>query len=62
MAKGLASCVPWRGGRHVVKSLMNSSTYLVLEQDGAVVGFARYLTDGQLTTFVSELVVAESYR
>lgn len=46
----------------LVKTLMAHSTYLVLEHDGSFVGFVRYLTDGHLTTFVSELLVATAYR
>lgn len=59
--RGLASCVPWKG-LELVKTLVVNSAYLVLEQEGEVVGFARYLTDGQVTTFISELLVAKAYR
>lgn len=45
-----------------VIKLMANSTYLVAEQDSALVGFIRFLTDGEMTTFVSELLVEKSVR
>ncbi|MFC3927533.1 GNAT family N-acetyltransferase [Streptococcus caprae] len=45
-----------------IRTLFNSSTYLVLENDGELIAFARCLTDGAVTTFVAELLVAKDYR
>lgn len=43
-------------------SLLVGSSYLVVEGNGEIVAFARYLTDGVLTTFVAEILVAPDFR
>lgn len=45
-----------------ISRLLNSSSYLVIEKSGDIIGFVRYLTDGVLTTFVSELFISQKYR
>lgn len=39
-----------------------ASIYLVLEEAGELVGFARYITDDVETTFIGEIIVAKSHR
>ena len=38
------------------------SHYLVLEEDQKILGFARYLTDEVLTTFLAEMIIVKSHR
>ena len=47
-----------------VRSLFstNLSHYLVLEEDQKILGFARYLTDEVLTTFLAEIIIDKSHR
>ena len=47
-----------------VRSLFstNLSHYLVLEEDQKILGFARYLTDEVLTTFLAEMIIDKSHR
>ena len=40
----------------------NLSHYLVLEEDQKILGFARYLTDEVLTTFLAEIIIDKSHR
>lgn len=40
----------------------SASIYLVLEEAGEIIGFARYITDGVETTFIGEIIVAKSHR
>ena len=39
-----------------------AAIYLVLEEAGELVGFARYITDDVETTFIGEIIVAKSHR
>ena len=39
-----------------------ASIYLVLEEAGELVGFARYITDDVETTFIGEIIVDKSHR
>ncbi len=39
----------------------NLSHYLVLEEDQKILGFARYLTDEVLTTFLAEMIIDKSH-
>lgn len=45
-----------------IQKLVESSYWLVLENEGEIVGFVRYLTDKLMTTYLCELVVAENHR
>ena len=40
----------------------NLSHYLVLEENQKILGFARYLTDEVMTTFLSEIIIDKSHR
>ena len=40
----------------------NLSHYLVLEEDQKILGFACYLTDKVLTTFLAEIIIDKSHR
>ena len=40
----------------------SASIYLVLEEAGEIIGFARYITDDVETTFIGEIIVAKSHR
>ena len=40
----------------------NLSHYLVLEEDQKILGFARYLTDLVMTTFLAEIIIDKSHR
>ena len=40
----------------------NLSHYLVLEEDQKILGFARYLTDEVMTTFLAEIIIDKAYR
>lgn len=40
----------------------SASIYLVLEEAGEIIGFARYITDDIETTFIGEIIVAKSHR
>ncbi|MGT2846808.1 GNAT family N-acetyltransferase [Streptococcus massiliensis] len=40
----------------------SASIWLVLEEAGEIIGFARYITDGVETTFIGEIIVAKSHR
>ena len=42
--------------------LAPASHYLVLEQNGEILAFIRYLTDEVETTFIGELIVSKNYR
>lgn len=42
--------------------LSSDSMWVVAENQGEVLGFARYLTDGVLTVFLAEIIVKEEYR
>lgn len=46
----------------VVESLLEKSDYLVIEENGEIIGFVRYLTDNILTTFIAELVIKSDCR
>lgn len=45
-----------------VAKLLETTTYLVVEENGQIIAFARYLTDGVLTTFLAELLVVSHCR
>lgn len=45
-----------------IGKLLETSTYLVAEDNGQIIAFARYLTDGVLTTFLAELLVVPHFR
>lgn len=45
-----------------IGKLLETSTYLVAEDSGQIIAFARYLTDGVLTTFLAELLVVPHFR
>ena len=40
----------------------NLSHYLVVEENQKILGFARYLTDEVMTTFLAEIIIDKSYR
>lgn len=42
--------------------MVTSSSWLILEMDGTVCGFVRYLTDDVVTTYICELLVDKRYR
>ena len=47
-----------------VRSLFstNLSHYLVVEENQKILGFARYLTDEVMTTFLAEIIIDKAYR
>ena len=47
-----------------VRSLFstNLSHYLVVEENQKILGFARYLTDEVMTTFLAEIIIDKSHR
>lgn len=48
--------------RATVEKLLSSSAWLVAEEAGAAIGLARYLTDGVLTVYLCEILVAKAHR
>ena len=40
----------------------NLSHYVVVEENQKILGFARYLTDEVMTTFLAEIIIDKSYR
>ena len=40
----------------------SASIYLVLEKADQIIGFARYITDDVETTFIGEIIIAQSHR
>ena len=40
----------------------NLSHYLVVEENQKILGFARYLTDEVMTTFLAEIVIDKCHR
>ena len=40
----------------------NLSHYLVVEENQKILGFARYLTDEVMTTFLAEIIIDKAYR
>ena len=38
------------------------SHYVVVEENQKILGFARYLTDEVMTTFLAEIIIDKSYR
>ena len=40
----------------------NLSHYLVVEENQKILGFARYLTDEVMTTFLAEIIIDKSHR
>lgn len=40
----------------------NLSHYLVVEENQKILGFARYLTDEVMTTFLAEIIIDNAYR
>ena len=40
----------------------NLSHYLVVEENQKILGFARYLTDEVMTTFLAEIIIGKAYR
>ncbi|MGT2784452.1 GNAT family N-acetyltransferase [Streptococcus merionis] len=47
---------------HMIQSLKDKSHWVIAEEDGNICGFARYITDGVLTVYLCELIVATDFR
>lgn len=45
-----------------IVELLETSSYLVITEDEKIIAFARYLTDGVMTTFVAEILVSPAFR
>lgn len=45
-----------------LKAWKNSAIGLVALHEGKIVGFVRGLTDGEITTYIAELLIDDSYR
>lgn len=45
-----------------IVELLKTSSYLVITEDEKIVAFARYLTDGIMTTFLAEILVLPTFR
>lgn len=46
----------------LLEQLLTASHWLMLEQEGQIIGSARYLTDGLRTVYLCELLVKAEYR
>lgn len=42
--------------------LLESSHYMLIEENGVIIAFLRYLTDDVLTTFIAEILVDKAFR
>lgn len=42
--------------------LLESSHYILIEENGVIIAFLRYLTDDVLTTFIAEILVDKAFR
>lgn len=45
-----------------IAELLEKSVYLVVTEDDKIIAFARYLTDGLMTTFLAEIMVSPACR
>lgn len=48
--------------QELLEQLLTASHWLILEQEGQIIGSARYLTDGLRTIYLCELLVKAEYR
>ena len=48
--------------QELLEQLLTASHWLILEQEGQIIGSARYLTDGLRTVYLCELLVKAEYR
>ena len=48
--------------QELLEQLLTTSHWLILEQEGQIIGAARYLTDGLRTIYLCELLVKAEYR
>ena len=48
--------------QELLEQLLTTSHWLILEQEGQIIGSARYLTDGLRTIYLCELLVKAEYR
>ncbi len=48
--------------QELLEQLLTASHWLMLEQEGQIIGSARYLTDGLRTVYLCELLVKAEYR
>ena len=48
--------------QEVLEQLLTASHWLILEQEGQIIGSARYLTDGLRTIYLCELLVKAEYQ
>lgn len=48
--------------QELLEQLLPTSHWLILEQEGQIIGSARYLTDGLRTIYLCELLVKAEYR
>ena len=48
--------------QELLEQLLTASHWLILEQEGQIIGSARYLTDGLRTIYLCELLVKAEYQ
>ena len=48
--------------QELLEQLLTASHWLIVEQEGQIIGSARYLTDGLRTIYLCELLVKAEYR
>ena len=48
--------------QELLEQLLTASHWLILEQEGQIIGSARYLTDGLRTIYLCELLVKAGYQ
>ncbi len=48
--------------KKLVEELYSNSHWVIVEDEGEVVGFGRYITDGVLTVYLCEILIEENHR